>query len=89
MNFLPPGCLIPDLVDGLDENGFEDVAQAIMTTDMVPKMASAEVPFQDGAVSICGMTKGAGMIDHRLAVLRQDPAHHHSQGKPSTIKVIH
>lgn len=58
---------IPDLVDGLDENGFEDVAQAIMTTDMVPKMASAEVPFQDGAVSICGMTKGAGMIQPGMA----------------------
>jgi len=58
---------IPELVDGLSEDKFDDVARAIMTTDLVPKVAHAEVKLRRGAVRIAGMTKGSGMIHPRMA----------------------
>jgi glutamate N-acetyltransferase/amino-acid N-acetyltransferase len=54
---------IPDLVSGLSADRFEDVAQAIMTTDTRVKMAFAEL----NGVRIAGMTKGSGMIHPRMA----------------------
>ncbi len=53
----------------LAHDGGEAAAQAIMTTDTVPK--STAVSFQLGGktVSIGAMTKGAGMIDPNLKVL--------------------
>src|SRR5262249_51648080 len=44
-----------------------DAANAIMTTDLVPKMAFGEVPLRRGNVRIAGMTKGSGMIQPRMA----------------------
>jgi len=58
---------IPRLVDGLSEDKFDDVARAIMTTDLVPKVAHAEVALRRGVVRIAGMTKGSGMIHPRMA----------------------
>lgn len=58
---------IPDLFSGLEANRFDDVARAIMTTDLVPKAASGEVPLKDGIVRIAGMTKGSGMIHPNMA----------------------
>src|SRR5215471_8895180 len=58
---------IPQLVDGLSESKFDDVARAIMTTDLVPKTAFAEVTLKRGTVRIAGMTKGSGMIHPRMA----------------------
>ena len=58
---------IPRLVDGLSEDKFDDVARAIMTTDLVPKVAHAEVKLRRGVVRIAGMTKGSGMIHPRMA----------------------
>jgi glutamate N-acetyltransferase/amino-acid N-acetyltransferase len=55
------------LCEGLSEERFADVADAMMTTDLVPKMASAEVPLKAGNVRIAGMTKGSGMIHPRMA----------------------
>lgn len=57
----------PKLVKSLDAGKFMDVALAIMTTDLVPKVASAEVALQGGVVRIAGMTKGSGMIQPRMA----------------------
>jgi len=54
---------LPELVEGLNAGKFEEVAQAIMTTDTVMKTASQTV---DG-VSLAGMTKGAGMIQPNMA----------------------
>ncbi len=55
--------------EALNDRGGEAAAQAIMTTDTVPK--SVAVSFQLGGktVSIGAMTKGAGMIDPNLKVL--------------------
>ena len=44
-------------------------AQAIMTTDTVPKQAAVRVSLPGGAVTIGGMAKGAGMIHPDMATL--------------------
>ncbi len=43
-------------------DGFDRVARAIMTTDLVPKTAFAEARLRRGAIRVAGMTKGSGMI---------------------------
>ncbi len=58
---------LPKLVAGLSLDRFQDVANAIMTTDLVPKTSSAEVELAGGTVRIAGMTKGSGMIHPNMA----------------------
>jgi glutamate N-acetyltransferase/amino-acid N-acetyltransferase len=58
---------LPSLVEGLSDKRFPDVADAIMTTDQVPKMAFGEVRLKGGTVRIAGVTKGAGMIHPNMA----------------------
>ena len=58
---------LPGLAAGLAPGRFEDVARAIMTTDLVPKMASSQVRLQRGTVRVAGMTKGSGMIQPNMA----------------------
>lgn len=58
---------LPRLVEGLRADGFEPVARAIMTTDLVPKTAFAEARLRRGAVRVAGMTKGSGMIQPNMA----------------------
>jgi glutamate N-acetyltransferase / amino-acid N-acetyltransferase len=58
---------LPRLIEGLSEDKFDDVSRAIMTTDLVPKVAYAEVALHRGIVRIAGMTKGSGMIQPRMA----------------------
>jgi glutamate N-acetyltransferase/amino-acid N-acetyltransferase len=56
---------IPALVHGLSPGGVDGVARAIMTTDTVPKTASAEV----SGAGIVGVAKGAGMIHPDMATM--------------------
>lgn len=58
---------LPRLVAGLNPTGFEAVASAIMTTDLVPKTAFGEVKLRRGVVRIAGVTKGSGMIHPQMA----------------------
>jgi glutamate N-acetyltransferase / amino-acid N-acetyltransferase len=58
---------LPRLVSGLSAEGFDRVAHAIMTTDLVPKTAFAEARLRRGAVRVAGMTKGSGMIQPMMA----------------------
>ena len=58
---------LPRLAEGLNPDRFDDVARAIMTTDLVPKTAFAEVKLRRGTVRIAGMTKGSGMIQPLMA----------------------
>jgi glutamate N-acetyltransferase/amino-acid N-acetyltransferase len=58
---------LPRLVAGLSERRFPDVARAIMTTDLVPKVAFGEMSCKKGIVGLAGVTKGSGMIHPRLA----------------------
>ena len=54
---------LPALVDGLAPERFLDAADAILTTDLVRKVAFAKT----GGIRIAGMTKGSGMIHPKMA----------------------
>ncbi len=54
---------LPALVQKLDAAHFDTVASAILTTDLVPKTAHAEMK----GARIAGMTKGSGMIQPNMA----------------------
>jgi glutamate N-acetyltransferase/amino-acid N-acetyltransferase len=58
---------LPNLIRKLSADRFMDVAHAIMTTDTVPKTSSREIVIRNRTVRIAGMTKGAGMIQPRMA----------------------
>ncbi len=51
------------------KQGIADFAQAIMTTDSRPKLASATVRAGKTALNILGIAKGAGMIHPQLATM--------------------
>jgi glutamate N-acetyltransferase/amino-acid N-acetyltransferase len=53
------------IVPQLSEHGLESAARSIMTTDSVPKIATAS---RDG-ISITGIAKGAGMLAPSLATM--------------------
>jgi glutamate N-acetyltransferase / amino-acid N-acetyltransferase len=57
------------LVQGLGENNFDDVANAIMTTDTVPKVVTRTVTIGEQEVNFMGMAKGAGMIMPNMATM--------------------
>ena len=56
-----------ELRRGLNEHGLDAVSRAIMTTDTVHKVCTAETCLGKIPVRISGMTKGAGMIHPRMA----------------------
>jgi len=58
-----------ELVGGLSEGNFAKVADAIMTTDTVPKLVSKSVIIGDHEVKFMGMAKGAGMIMPNMATM--------------------
>jgi glutamate N-acetyltransferase/amino-acid N-acetyltransferase len=60
---------IPDLVKGLDRNNWLGAAEAIMTTDTVPKAVSKSILLQDQKVKITGISKGSGMIHPNMATM--------------------
>jgi glutamate N-acetyltransferase/amino-acid N-acetyltransferase len=60
---------MPKLVKELSADNFELVAQAIMTTDTVQKIASVTVKIGGKEVKIMGMAKGAGMIMPNMATM--------------------
>lgn len=61
---------IPNAFDGLSEDRWLAAAQAIMTTDTVPKGCSRKVALSGGGeVTITGIAKGAGMIRPDMATM--------------------
>jgi glutamate N-acetyltransferase/amino-acid N-acetyltransferase len=58
---------VHELKQGLSPEAMSAVSKAIMTTDTVPKVCTAEASLNGSMVRISGMTKGAGMIQPRLA----------------------
>ncbi|HAA02231.1 MAG TPA: hypothetical protein DCE18_02525 [Syntrophobacteraceae bacterium] len=60
---------VPKLTEILREEGWDDVARAIMTTDTVPKTASTRLVLDGKTVTITGIAKGAGMIAPNMATL--------------------
>jgi glutamate N-acetyltransferase/amino-acid N-acetyltransferase len=55
---------LPAAITALDSDGWQQAAEAIMTTDTVPKLASLKEPFV-----ITGIAKGAGMIKPDMATM--------------------
>ena len=60
---------IPSLTAQLSEDGFEALSRAMMTTDTVPKVATAAVAINGVEVSILGVAKGSGMIMPDMATM--------------------
>ncbi len=57
------------LVKGLHEYGIEDAEDAMMTTDSYPKIAIRKGIVGARDITVCGIAKGAGMIEPNMATL--------------------
>ena len=57
------------LAKGLSPGGISEAAEAIMTTDRYPKIQYREGAVGGTDVCICGIAKGAGMIEPGMATL--------------------
>ncbi len=60
---------IPSLFDKLAEDGWADVALAIITTDTAIKISSVDIEIGDKTVKITGVAKGSGMIQPDMATM--------------------
>ena len=60
---------IPKLVNNLSKNSWLAAAEAIMTTDTIPKAVSKKISVDGTEISITGITKGAGMIRPDMATM--------------------
>ncbi len=60
---------MPGLVGSLRADGWMDAARAIMTTDLVPKLAWAQVDVAGRTVTVGGIAKGSGMIAPDMATM--------------------
>ena len=59
----------PDLVQSLAPDGFIDCAQAMMTTDTVPKLIHRQGKTDGMTFNITGLAKGSGMIAPNMATM--------------------
>lgn len=60
---------LPGCVADLDADNWLDAAHAIMTTDTVAKAASRQIELGGRAITITGISKGAGMIRPNMATM--------------------
>ena len=60
---------LPTCVADLREDNWAAAAEAIMTTDTLPKAASRKVSLGGTAVTVTGIAKGAGMIRPNMATM--------------------
>jgi len=60
---------LPSVLVALNANGWNKAAQAIMTTDTLPKGTSSSVIIEGKPVTVTGIAKGAGMIRPNLATM--------------------
>ncbi len=60
---------IPRIVAALSEDGGATAAEAIMTTDTVPKSCAVEVELEAGRAVVGAMAKGAAMIAPNMATM--------------------
>ncbi len=60
---------VPACVAGLGQTDWLDAAQAIMTTDTVPKAASRQFSVGGKTVTVTGIAKGSGMIRPDMATM--------------------
>jgi len=60
---------LPACIAGLREDNWAQAAEAIMTTDTVPKACSRRLQLGSGAGTVTGIAKGAGMIRPDMATM--------------------
>ena len=60
---------IPKLAKDLSSDGWMRTVEAIMTTDTFPKIEVATCRIKGKRVKVCGMVKGAGMIQPHVATM--------------------
>jgi glutamate N-acetyltransferase / amino-acid N-acetyltransferase len=60
---------LPQLVAAVSETGSDAAAQAICTTDLVPKSIALETTIADRPVRMGGIAKGSGMIHPNMATM--------------------
>ncbi len=60
---------IPEAVAALSREGSGHAAQAIMTTDLVPKEVAVRVEDGTGSCVVGGIAKGSGMIEPAMATM--------------------
>jgi glutamate N-acetyltransferase/amino-acid N-acetyltransferase len=60
---------LPACIADLREDNWFSAAQAIMTTDTLPKAASRRIKVGSATVTITGIAKGAGMIHPNMATM--------------------
>ena len=60
---------VRELVAGLRADGIADAEAGIMTTDRFPKIACRKGRIGGREVSLCGIAKGAGMIQPNMATM--------------------
>src|SRR6202042_1007799 len=61
--------IMASLADAGAAGGWRAAAEAIMTTDTFPKMATARAMIEDHRVTINGIAKGSGMIAPDMATM--------------------
>jgi glutamate N-acetyltransferase/amino-acid N-acetyltransferase len=61
--------VLNQLQRGLAEDAWQPAAQAIMTTDTVPKIVSRQLTLAGKQVTVTGIAKGAGMIRPNMATM--------------------
>ena len=60
---------LPDLINTLDADGISLLAEAIMTTDTVPKVVTRKGQLGSTAFAVTGVAKGSGMIRPDMATM--------------------
>lgn len=61
--------VLPALLIALNTHGWNKAAQAIMTTDTMPKGISVQRSMGEEVITITGIAKGAGMIKPNMATM--------------------
>ena len=60
---------LPEALAGLETDGWERAARAIMTTDTLAKGRSVRRTLPEGSLTVTGIAKGAGMIRPDMATM--------------------
>ncbi len=60
---------LPACIADLKENNWANAAEAIMTTDILPKAVSKQVSVGGKTVTVTGIAKGSGMIHPNMATM--------------------
>ncbi len=60
---------LPELTERIRSDAWQDVAEAIMTTDTFAKGACAQASIDGQRVTLCGVAKGSGMIAPNMATM--------------------